>query len=103
LETGYSSLSYLVRFPLDGLEIDRAFVQELGDKTEPSAIVAAIVGLARALEMSVAAELVESEAQLQEIRRLGCDRARGFHFAPCCRRRMSRAGLRSGPKPVPGT
>jgi EAL domain-containing protein (putative c-di-GMP-specific phosphodiesterase class I) len=80
--TGYSSLAYLNRFPLDALKIDRSFVEALGVEQERSAIVEAIIGMARALSLEVIAEGVETEAQLSELVRLGCDYAQGFLFSP---------------------
>jgi EAL domain-containing protein (putative c-di-GMP-specific phosphodiesterase class I) len=79
--TGYSSLSYLRRFPVDLLKVDRSFVDGLGDDPGDSAIVAAIVTLAHTLGLAAVAEGVESGLQLDELRRLGCDRAQGFHIA----------------------
>ena len=79
--TGYSSLAYLNRFPLDALKIDRAFVDALGVEQERTAIVEAIIGMARALSLDVIAEGVENEAQLSELRRLGCDYAQGHLFS----------------------
>jgi diguanylate cyclase (GGDEF)-like protein/PAS domain S-box-containing protein len=79
--TGYSSLAYLNRFPLDGLKIDRSFVDALGVEQERTAIVEAIIGMARALSLDVIAEGVENEAQLSELRRLGCDYAQGHLFS----------------------
>jgi diguanylate cyclase (GGDEF)-like protein/PAS domain S-box-containing protein len=81
--TGYSSLAYLNRFPFDALKIDRSFVDALGMEQERTAIVEAIIGMARALSLDVIAEGVENEVQLAELRRLGCDYAQGhlFHAA----------------------
>ena len=79
--TGYSSLAYLNRFPLDALKIDRSFVDALGVEQERTAIVEAIIGMARALSLDVIAEGVENEAQLSELRRLGCDYAQGHLFS----------------------
>jgi len=81
--TGYSSLAYLNRFPFHALKIDRSFVDALGIEQEATAIVEAIIGMARALSLEVIAEGVESEVQLSELRRLGCDYAQGhlFHAA----------------------
>jgi diguanylate cyclase (GGDEF)-like protein/PAS domain S-box-containing protein len=78
--TGYSSLSYLKRFPVDVLKIDRSFVDGLGSEAEDSAIVKAVVGMARALELGVVAEGVETERQVECLRELGCERAQGFYF-----------------------
>jgi diguanylate cyclase (GGDEF)-like protein/PAS domain S-box-containing protein len=80
--TGYSSLAYLNRFPFHALKIDRSFVEALGIEQEPTAIVEAIIGMARALSLEVIAEGVESEVQLSELRRLGCDYAQGHLFHP---------------------
>jgi diguanylate cyclase (GGDEF)-like protein/PAS domain S-box-containing protein len=79
--TGYSSLAYLNRYPFDGLKIDRSFVDALGVEQERTAIVEAIVGMARALSLEVIAEGVENEAQLAELIRLGCDQAQGHLFS----------------------
>jgi diguanylate cyclase (GGDEF)-like protein/PAS domain S-box-containing protein len=81
--TGYSSLAYLNRFPFHALKIDRSFVDALGIEQEATAIVEAIIGMARALDLEVIAEGVESEVQLSELQRLDCDYAQGhlFHAA----------------------
>ena len=78
--TGYSSLAQLKRFPVDVLKIDRSFVTGLGTGSEETAIVEAIVSMARALDLEVVAEGVERTGQLEELRRLGCQRAQGFLF-----------------------
>ena len=79
--TGYSSLAYLTRLPIDGLKIDRSFVEGLGSSARSTAIVTAIVRMAEALSIEVTAEGVETTRQVEELRRLGCLRAQGFHFA----------------------
>jgi diguanylate cyclase (GGDEF)-like protein/PAS domain S-box-containing protein len=81
--TGYSSLAYLNRFPFHALKIDRSFIEALGIEQEATAIVEAIIGMARGLSLEVIAEGVESEVQLAELQRLGCDYAQGhlFHAA----------------------
>jgi len=78
--TGYSSLAYLNRFPFHALKIDPSFVDGLGIEQERTAIVEAIIGMARALSLEVIAEGVESEVQLAELTRLGCDYAQGYFF-----------------------
>ena len=79
--TGYSSLSYLKRFKLDGIKIDREFVDGLGTDENDSAIVEATIGMARGLGLEVVAEGVETEMQLNHLRQLGCLRAQGYLFA----------------------
>jgi len=79
--TGYSSLAYLNRFPFDALKIDRSFVDGLGVEQERTAIVEAVIGMAKALSLDAIAEGVENEAQLSELRRLGCDFAQGHLFS----------------------
>jgi len=80
--TGYSSLGYLTRLPIDALKVDRSFVDGLGTEGRDSAITEAIIAMAHALSLTVVAEGVETEVQLAELTRLGCDLAQGFRFAP---------------------
>ncbi|MBX6342067.1 MAG: EAL domain-containing protein, partial [Thermomicrobiaceae bacterium] len=80
--TGYSSLSYLKRFPVHALKIDRSFVDGLGAEIEDTVISSAVVGLARALDLKVIAEGVESSAQVAHLQAMDCDRAQGYLFAP---------------------
>ncbi|HXA43577.1 MAG TPA: EAL domain-containing protein [Candidatus Solibacter sp.] len=79
--TGYSSLAYLRRFQLDELKVDKSFVDGLGRDPEATAIVAAVMGMAHALGLSVVAEGVETERQLSALRSLGCDEAQGYYFS----------------------
>lgn len=79
--TGYSSLSYLQRLPVDGLKIDRAFLDQLENDTHRREIVGAIVKLAHVLGLDVVAEGVERPEQLEELRTLDCDYVQGFYIS----------------------
>ena len=76
--TGYSSLSYLKQFPVEVLKIDRSFVDGLGQDAEDLAIVRAIVALADSLGMTTVAEGVETPAQLEVLRQVGCTAVQGY-------------------------
>jgi diguanylate cyclase (GGDEF)-like protein len=76
--TGYSSLSYLKNFPVSVLKIDRSFVQGLASDTRDGAIVNAIVTMAHGLGLSIVAEGVETEQQLQALETHGCDAVQGY-------------------------
>jgi diguanylate cyclase (GGDEF)-like protein len=78
--TGYSSFQHLKDFPIDMVKIDRSFVANLGRGEQDAAIVAAIVSMASALGLGVVAEGVESEAQAELLREIGCPMAQGYHF-----------------------
>jgi EAL domain-containing protein (putative c-di-GMP-specific phosphodiesterase class I) len=78
--TGYSALGSLKRFPLDTLKIDRSFVHGLGRNAEDSAIVRAVIAFATALGIDVIAKGIETAAQLQELRELGCRYGQGYYF-----------------------
>jgi len=80
--TGYSSLSFLHTFPLDHLKIDRSFVKVMGDANENRQIVRTIVALAKALDLEIIAEGIETKAQLKKLRRLGCHFGQGYLFSP---------------------
>ena len=80
--TGYSSMSYLRRFPIDKLKIDKTFVAEMDTRADDASIVQAIVSLAHGLELKVVAEGVETAAQLDALRTLGCDEYQGFYCSP---------------------
>jgi EAL domain-containing protein (putative c-di-GMP-specific phosphodiesterase class I) len=79
--TGYSSLSYLDRLPVDGLKIDRSFVQGLAPGRGRSALVSATLGFARALGLTVTAEGVETDEQLRKLQELRCRLAQGFYLS----------------------
>jgi len=79
--TGYSSLSYLTDFRFDTIKIDRAFVQGLPDENEGRAVAQAILGIAQSLECDVVAEGVETQAQAEALRDMGCRHMQGFLFA----------------------
>jgi diguanylate cyclase (GGDEF)-like protein/PAS domain S-box-containing protein len=78
--TGYSSLAYLGRLPIDGLKVDRSFVDALGASKRSTAITTAIVRMAQALSIEVIAEGVETKTQLKLVRDLGCGLAQGFYL-----------------------
>jgi diguanylate cyclase (GGDEF)-like protein/PAS domain S-box-containing protein len=81
--TGYSSLSYLKRFPIDTVKIDQNFVRDLSDVSNDGAIITAVISMARALNLRVVAEGVETEAQLAFLRRENCEVVQGFlHSRP---------------------
>lgn len=79
--TGYSSLSYLHRFPMSALKIDRSFISNIGPDGENAEIVRTILTLAHNLGMSVIAEGVETAAQLELLRQMGCEYGQGFYFS----------------------
>src|SRR3979490_958439 len=79
--TGYSSLSYLQRFPFDKIKIDRCFVNELAEPDGSSSIVQAVVNIASARNMTTTAEGVETEAQKELLRTLGCTEMQGYLFS----------------------
>ena len=79
--TGYSSLAYLTTLPISELKIDRSFVRDLGLTPQSSAVVSAIIALARSLGLRVIAEGVENLRQMEVLHRLGCGVMQGFLFS----------------------
>src|SRR4051812_36125621 len=78
--TGWSSLRALQRFPVDEVKIDKTFVDGIAVDAEEAAIVAAVISLAHALGLRAVAEGVETVAQVDRLRTLGCDIAQGYFF-----------------------
>src|SRR5215216_647001 len=76
--TGWSSLSSLQAFPFDNVKIDRTFIDKLGRHKQADVIVRAVLSLCRSLEIPVLAEGVETEEQLEFLRREGCDELQGY-------------------------
>jgi EAL domain-containing protein (putative c-di-GMP-specific phosphodiesterase class I) len=79
--TGHSSLAYLKRFPIDCVKIDRTFIKDMPANTDDVAISRTIVAMARSLGLATVAEGVETEAQLELLRTLGCDQIQGYFFS----------------------
>jgi EAL domain-containing protein (putative c-di-GMP-specific phosphodiesterase class I) len=80
--TGYSSLNYLKRFPIDTLKLDQIFVRDVTTDATDAAIVSAVISMAHSLNLKVVAEGVETEEQLDFLRRQHCDVIQGYLFSP---------------------
>jgi len=78
--TGFSSLRYVQQFPFDKIKVDRSFVKDLAQNTNSAAIVCAVTGLAKALNIVTVAEGVETQDQCQLLRAAGCDQLQGYLF-----------------------
>jgi EAL domain-containing protein (putative c-di-GMP-specific phosphodiesterase class I) len=119
--TGYSSLAYLKRFPFDFLKIDRAFISDITKSSKDAMIATAVIAMGHSLNLRVVAEGVETEEQLDYLRRHRCDEIQGYYFsrpvpaaefaamllegkrlAPATALAERRAGART-PQDVPGT
>lgn len=79
--TGFSSLSYLRRYPVQVIKIDRTFVTDLPDNPDAAAIASAVVAMARSLRKRTTAEGIETAAQLEFLKSLGCDNGQGHFFS----------------------
>lgn len=79
--TGYSSLSYLKRFPVNILKIDQSFVQDVVSNPDSAAVTDAIIALAKSLRLSITAEGVETQEQLDYLKMQGCDEGQGYYFS----------------------
>jgi PAS domain S-box-containing protein len=80
--TGYSSLSRLPRFPVDALKIDRVFISQMNNDRDSYEIVRLIIMLAHSMGLEVVAEGCETEEQVAEIKKLGCEMAQGYLYSP---------------------
>ena len=76
--TGYSSLSYILQLPIDALKIDKRFIDSVDGDDRESRLTAAVIGLARVLDLHCIAEGIERPAQHERLKELGCDYAQGF-------------------------
>jgi len=79
--TGYTSLSYLRQFPFSKLKVDRSFIRDVAVNSDDAAITAAIINMARSLNLKVIAEGVENEAQMAFLRAHRCDEIQGYYFS----------------------
>ncbi|WP_194392776.1 bifunctional diguanylate cyclase/phosphodiesterase [Bradyrhizobium sp. CCBAU 51765] len=79
--TGYSSLSHVHRLPLDKIKVDRSFVADINENPVSHKIIKSLTGLCDDMEIACVVEGVETRAQLDSLRRLGCDFIQGYYFA----------------------
>jgi diguanylate cyclase (GGDEF)-like protein len=98
--TGYSSLAHLKRYPIDTLKIDRSFISDLPGDASNMAITDAIIAMARTMHLTVIAEGVETRAQFDLLRRLGCDEVQGYYFSAPVPKEEAAVLLREASAPV---
>ena len=79
--TGYSSLSYLHHFPINILKIDQAFIKDMSSDKAVLELVKSIISLGKNLGMEIIAEGIEQPEEAKILKKLGCDKAQGYHFA----------------------
>ena len=79
--TGYSSLAYLNRFPIDVVKIDRSFIRNVPDSHSDAQITSAVIALGHSLGLTVIAEGAETQAQIDFLRREGCDEVQGYFYS----------------------
>ena len=80
--TGYSSLSYLRSFPFDKIKIDRSFIKDIDRNRDSAVIIRAIASLGASLGIETTAEGIETEEQLDIVRRAGCTEMQGYLASP---------------------
>ncbi|WP_164983832.1 putative bifunctional diguanylate cyclase/phosphodiesterase [Cellulomonas endophytica] len=97
--TGHSSLSRVVQLPVDHLKIDRSLTRDLTGNPQSRAVTEAVLALARTLQQTVVAEGVEQPEDLDELRRLGCRLAQGYHLGRPQAPEQVTAALSAGPRP----
>jgi EAL domain-containing protein (putative c-di-GMP-specific phosphodiesterase class I) len=98
--TGYSNLNYLKRFPVDCLKLDRTFVHDLETDADDLAIARAVIAMAHGLRLTVVAEGVETQGQLELLAGLGCDLVQGWLYSPAVPAEKFAAMLTSGQVPM---
>jgi EAL domain-containing protein (putative c-di-GMP-specific phosphodiesterase class I) len=98
--TGYSNLNYLKRFPVDCLKLDRTFVHDLETDADDLAIARAVIAMAHGLRLTVVAEGVETQGQLDLLADLGCDLVQGWLYSPAVPAEKFAAMLASGQVPM---
>jgi diguanylate cyclase (GGDEF)-like protein len=79
--TGYSSLAYLKQLPIGHLKIDKSFICDIGSNADDQAITSAIISMGHNLGITVIAEGVETDGQLNKLKELDCDEVQGYYFS----------------------
>ncbi|MDG2049443.1 MAG: EAL domain-containing protein [Myxococcota bacterium] len=100
--TGHSSLAFLHRFPIDLLKIDKSFVCNMENNRQPTALVQAIVTLARHLDIPVVAEGIETAGQLEQLQAMQCEYGQGYLFAKPMEAQEITSFLAQNPNWIPG-